>query len=490
MSSFLKESLRRFVRARDGNVTMIFALSAPMLIFGIAIAIDFTNATIVRSRLNAAADAASLAALTPAMMQLTDAQAQAAATAMFNARAKAIGSLVTGQTTVTVTITHPTTNGAQNMNTRVVSVEYWASTNTILGGVLGVNSMSVHNKSTSQATTPPNIDFYLLLDNSPSMSLPATTAGITQMQNLTPTQDGGNSCAFACHMAGTNNSDSAGNLCTDGSTPTIPNGTTPKQYCDTLRGKVQMDNYAMARYYNIPLRLDELTTGISTLMQTANSYRTSGIYATPPVYRFAAYSMDSLWQIGVTNTRIMQLTSDFINQWNINQSSFGVMEYYSNDNGCGNAACTFGGGPNDVATNYDNALSDILNTMPTPGNGTNQAGDKPQEVLFFVTDGVEDESYGGRIIQTINGGGGAGVDYCAQIKAKGIKIAILYTEYLPVPKNSFYQSNVAPILNNIGPKLQACASPNLYYDAAIGTNLGTALSTLFSIVAQEAALSN
>ena len=29
--------------------------------------------------------------------------------------------------------------------------------------------------------------------------------------------------------------------------------------------------------------------------------------------------------------------------------------------------------------------------MPTPGNGTNVAGDKPQEVLFFVTDGVEDE---------------------------------------------------------------------------------------------------
>ena len=62
---------------------------------------------------------------------------------------------------------------------------------------------------------PPNIDFYLLLDNSPSMALPADTAGITQMQNLTPTQDGGNSCAFACHQASTNNSDTPGNLCTD-----------------------------------------------------------------------------------------------------------------------------------------------------------------------------------------------------------------------------------------------------------------------------------
>ena len=34
-----------------------------------------------------------------------------------------------------------------------------------------------------------------------------------------------------------------------------------------------------------------------------------------------------------------------------------------------------------------------MNTiMPNPGKGTNVAGDTPQEVLFFVTDGVEDES--------------------------------------------------------------------------------------------------
>ena len=34
--------------------------------------------------------------------------------------------------------------------------------------------------------------------------------------------------------------------------------------------------------------------------------------------------------------------------------------------------------------------------MPNPGNGTNQTGDKPQEVLFIVTDGVEDENNGSR----------------------------------------------------------------------------------------------
>ena len=58
-------------------------------------------------------------------------------------------------------------------------------------------------------------------------------------------------------------------------------------------------------------------------------------------------------------------------------------------------------------------------------------------MLFIVTDGVEDEMSGGiRLIQPINAG--TSTNYCTTIKGRGIKIAILYTEYLPVPANSFY----------------------------------------------------
>jgi hypothetical protein len=41
---------------------------------------------------------------------------------------------------------------------------------------------------------PPKIDFYLLLDNSPSMAVAATPADVTT--NATSSQGG---CAFACH---------------------------------------------------------------------------------------------------------------------------------------------------------------------------------------------------------------------------------------------------------------------------------------------------
>jgi Flp pilus assembly protein TadG len=510
MPTFMKERLRKFGEARKGNAAMMFALGAPILVLGLAVAIDFSNASIVKTKLNAAADAAALAALTPAMMAQTDTQAQTAAYAVFDARADSIGSLVVGQTSRTAKVTDP--NG---LGSRQVLFTYSAQTNTILGGFLGQSSMTVSGSSTAQASIPPNINFYLLLDNSPSMSLPSTSAGLTSMQNM------GNGCAFACHEAAVNSAsagDTMFNLCTDGTSPQFPacttgSGTgkgsvanlkaycTADPYCTTTinnsytskyTAKSQMDNYAMARNSSIPLRLDELSAGISTLMTTANNYHNSGLYATPPVYQFAAYSMDSSWQIGVTNTRVMALTSNYISSWATNSSSFGVMEMYSNNNVCSTAACTASGGVGDVETNFDNALGDINKTMVTPGNGTNQTGDTPQEVLFFVTDGVEDEATSTCSQPLTNGRCQAPINtaLCTTIKNRGIKIAVLYTQYLPVTSNTWYNSWIAPFQSTIATNLQACASPNLFNQVTFGDNIGAALSTLFNTVTQQAALSN
>ena len=342
------------------------------------------------------------------------------------------------------------------------------------------------------AQMPPNIDFYLLLDNSPSMSLPATTAGITQMESLTSKQATGG-CAFACHQASTNNGDTAGNPCTNGTAPTQSSGL----YCAASQG-AQIDNYQLARNNGITLRLDELNSAVGTLMQTAYSTANSAQFATPPTYRFSIYSMDSLWSIGLN--QLMPLTTNYVAGWTSASANFGVMEMYSNNNDCANAACSSGtttpGG--DVATNYDDSLGKLSQAsyIPNPGNGTNQSGDKPQEVLFIVTDGVEDEENGGRLQQAINdlgnapGGNSAGTNWCTTIKNRGIKIAILYTDYLPVTANSWYNSYIAPIQTDIGPALQACASPGLFYDAAIGADLGQALSALFQAVVQNGHLTN
>jgi Flp pilus assembly protein TadG len=195
--------LNRLLRNRRGNVSMMYALVAPVLVFGAGAAIDYGRAAQIRTKLNAAADAAALAALTPTMLQQSSSVAQTAAVNMFNGLTENLPGLTVGATHVTVTVAV----GATPL-TRNVTVNYSSSVNTIFAQVLHVKALPVGGHSDASAQAPPNIDFYVLLDNSPSMALPATQAGITQMQNLTTAETTGG-CAFACHQASTNNGDSA-----------------------------------------------------------------------------------------------------------------------------------------------------------------------------------------------------------------------------------------------------------------------------------------
>ena len=262
-------------------------------------AIYYGRAAQIDTKLNAAADAAALAALTPAMLQQTATVAQAAAVSMFNGLTDGISGLTPGATEVTVTVTVGSTALVR------CRTNYSTSVNTIFAQVLGARALPIGGASQASAQIPPNIDFYVLLDNSPSMSLPATQAGITQMQTLT-TNEATGGCAFACHQASTNNGDTAGNHCADGTAPTLNssmNTASPASsgiYCNTSKHGAQIDNYQLARNNSITLRLDELNSGISTLLQTASTTAQSTQFSTPPNYRFSIDSMDLPRSIGLT----------------------------------------------------------------------------------------------------------------------------------------------------------------------------------------------
>ena len=85
---------------------------------------------------------------------------------------------------------------------RTVAVSYSAASQTLFSGLLGQSSIPIAGMAQSTTMTPPNIDFYLLLDNSPSMAVAATTAGINTMVANTPDK-----CAFACHESDTSPND-------------------------------------------------------------------------------------------------------------------------------------------------------------------------------------------------------------------------------------------------------------------------------------------
>jgi hypothetical protein len=157
----------------------------------------------------------------------------------------------------------------------------------------------------------------------------------------------------------------------------------------------------------------------------------------------------------------------------------------------------------DNGTDIAGALTSLNSIMPAPGLGSNSSGDTPQEVVFLVTDGVEDKiaascpnatfASNSRCQQPLD------TTMCTTIKNRGIKIAILYTEYLqlktpnvPVTDN-WYLTWVDPYdepsssSGTIARNLQACASPGFFSDVQTGGDISTALTNLFIKVASSTA---
>ena len=131
---------------------------------------------------------------------------------------------------------------------------------------------------------------------------------------------------------------------------------------------------------------------------------------------------------------------------------------------------------NDEDTNFDLGFSTLNVAMPTPGEGTNAPGDTPQEVLFIVTDGVSDEASGG---QRIYSPFGASPSWCQTIKNRGIRIAVLYTTYNPLPTNNWYNTYISGEQSSIATDAQNCASPGLYFEVNTGGDITAAMDALF-----------
>ena len=244
------------------------------------------------------------------------------------------------------------------------------------------------------------------------------------------------------------------------------------------------------------LRADLPDLAITDLTNQAYSAEHNPSIPVDPVYQMSINSFDTGFN------QLVPLTGSFVSSWATQLSSMQTnntqtLLVYDNNNACKSTsttshgvttvnACGAGTANSDGDTNYDAAMQGITALMPTPGNGTNKAGDTPQEILFIVTDGVEDEIVSGGSRQELTMTGTK--DYCTPLKAKGIKIAVLYTEYFPLPTNSWYNSNIASFQPSIGTQLESCASSGLYYEVGMGQDISAALSELFQLAVSSAHL--
>ena len=65
---------------------------------------------------------------------------------------------------------------------------------------------------------------------------------------------------------------------------------------------------------------------------------------------------------------------------------------------------------------------------------------------------------------------------------------MLYTTYLPLPTNSWYNTYIAPFQSNIGPTMESCASPGLYFEVSPSQGIPQAMTQLFQQAVQTARL--
>ena len=159
----------------------------------------------------------------------------------------------------------------------------------------------------------------------------------------------------------------------------------------------------------------------------------------------------------------------------------------------------------DTDTDFDSAMSTLNTIMPNPGTGL--SGNSPQEILFIVTDGVNDAKQSdlrnacSQPIQTGSGGykrcqEPMDTAWCTDIKARGIRIALLYTVYLPMTSDSWYNSWVAPFQrwqnsphqDRVEDNIKTCATPGLYASVSTDGDIAAALNKLFQDAVQMAHL--
>jgi hypothetical protein len=303
------------------------------------------------------------------------------------------------------------------------TVQFTADVPTVILGVFSKGSIQISGTSTAANSLPIYVDFYLLLDNTPSMGVGATPADVTTMVNNTSDK-----CAFACHDLST-----------------YPN-----------------DYYSKAKSLGVTMRIDVVRSATQQLMDTAAATATYSNQFRAAIYTFGS----SCSSLGLTT--ITALTSSLSSAKTAAANIDLMTVPYQNYN-------------NDQCTNFDITLTDINKAISTPGDGSTSA--LPQKYLFFVSDGVADANNPTSCSKPLSGSTRCqepiDTSFCTTIKNRGIKIAVLYTTYLPLPTNAWYNTWIGPWQSQIGTNMQACASPDLYFEVSPTQGISDAMNALF-----------
>lgn len=415
--------LMKVLKDRSGNFGMMTALLIVPLVGAVGLAIDTNYAFEQKEMLMSAADAAAVGVLSEksagvaaALAMTSDGEvsvADADARRLFLAQVPQDMRDRILSTDISIKRTG---------NEMTSKLDFQARVPTSFMAILGKESVTVSGTATATYQTNAFIDFYMLLDNTPSMGLAATQADIALMQKNTP-----DACAFACHTT----------------------------------EKPDQNYYAIAKTVGAQMRIDVVREATQALTHDATEYTRVANQYRMSVYTFGATADTA----GLTE--IVPMSNDMA-KVRTATDAVDLMTTKQN-NYLGNQL-----------TNFDTALTAMKNKIGTGGTGFTSTD--RQKVLFFVSDGVADANKPA-CTEKLSGATRCQEplqpSYCQAIKDKGVKIAVLYTTYLELPDDSWWKNWIKPFNSKIATNMEACASPGYYFEVSPSEGITNAMQALF-----------
>jgi Flp pilus assembly protein TadG len=206
----IRQLLTAFRVSRRGNVAIITALAAIPLMTAVGCAIDYSMASLVKTKLQAAADAATLATVSHNSPVITAAQAMTGNGSVSGGSTDSVNSFNANLTAAPADTSYTNLSSTGTVTksgmTVTATVSFSAQVPTFFLGIIGDKNIAVSGSSTASFTLPTYINFYLMLDVSGSMSFPSTAAEQSRLMAVNPDNLNGtngypNGCQFACHFS-------------------------------------------------------------------------------------------------------------------------------------------------------------------------------------------------------------------------------------------------------------------------------------------------
>ena len=536
----LRTLARDFRSSKGGNVAVMFAIASLPIIYAVGCVIDYSYASMIKTKLQAAADAATLATISYNSPVYTTAKGMSGN-----------GTVSGGSTYLTnffdedttafsgVSITTSTvTKSGQNIN---ATLAFSDSVPTYFMKLLGYTNMSISGSSTASFTIPTYINFYLMLDVSGSMSFPSTTAEQQRLLAVNPDNLGEypGGCQFACHFT----SQGACAQSEQGSIPAVGTffnpGTNPSPggYCQGFiisRLGTSITSFPSGEtnstgvsgynpggdYVNwsnsqvstcstagttscIQLRADAVGYAVTALLSQASTTESStGVSNEFQVGLFPFIQNLCTASAGSSNSCSVGLTSSLTGSTitNFAQQLANLLDTGVNT--------TLGSG----GTHFENALSSMNSFITSVGTGASSSS--PLPYVFIITDGSQDyQTQSGGNWGSQNWTANATVpyqnsstnippnsedtnNYCQTMQNRGITVAVLYIPYGAIvdPNASFANNedgyaNTNVTNNTFSTGLQACASPGFFYTASTPAEIQSALVEMFEQAVSTAHIS-